>query len=182
MGGHYKSSGIAEERHRTTFAQSKTTHRKTHQLNQGLYHATILVLFRSSCPTLLSPLRSVLKPTPSQPPWTFCAGSQSTRELTPKEGTLSILLGAPCLIKRSGFRKSHLPHRSGRSDSTRKKSDRTAESIAAGQEEPGKLPLPKGLNGAVAKKFEVGAVKGLIHTRVGDGPRVLDEALLNGFA
>lgn len=33
----------------------------------------------------------------------------------------------------------------------------------------------------VTKKFEVGAVKGLIHTRVGDGPRVLgnEEALLD---
>lgn len=53
--------------------------------------------------------------------------------------------------------------------------------FAAGQEEAGKLPLPAGFNDAVAKKFEVGAVKGLIHTRVGDGPRVLDdsEALLN---
>lgn len=47
--------------------------------------------------------------------------------------------------------------------------------FTAGQEEPGKLPLPAGFNEAVAKKFEVGAVKGLIHTRVGDGPRVLGE-------
>lgn len=40
--------------------------------------------------------------------------------------------------------------------------------------------LPPGFNEAVAKKFETGAVKGLIHTRVGDGPRVLSptEALL----
>jgi diphosphomevalonate decarboxylase len=40
--------------------------------------------------------------------------------------------------------------------------------------------LPEGFNDAVAKKAEVGAVKGLIHTRVGDGPRTLDdrEALL----
>ncbi|KAI5123886.1 hypothetical protein M0805_005703 [Coniferiporia weirii] len=40
--------------------------------------------------------------------------------------------------------------------------------------------VPVGFNEAVAKKFEVGAVKGLIHTRVGDGPRVLgpEEALL----
>ncbi|KIM72212.1 hypothetical protein PILCRDRAFT_829911 [Piloderma croceum F 1598] len=38
----------------------------------------------------------------------------------------------------------------------------------------------EGFNVNVAKKFEVGAVKGLIHTRVGDGPRVLgnEEALL----
>ncbi|KAG5335197.1 hypothetical protein C0989_001899 [Termitomyces sp. Mn162] len=37
-----------------------------------------------------------------------------------------------------------------------------------------------GFNDAVAKKFDVGAVKGLIHTRVGDGPRALgpEEALL----
>lgn len=37
-----------------------------------------------------------------------------------------------------------------------------------------------GFNEAVAKPFGVGAVKGLIHTRVGDGPRVLgeEEALL----
>ena len=39
-----------------------------------------------------------------------------------------------------------------------------------------------GFNIAVAKPFGVGAVKGLIHTRVGDGPRVLgtEEALLGG--
>lgn len=38
----------------------------------------------------------------------------------------------------------------------------------------------EGFNAAVAKPFGVGAVKGLIHTRVGDGPRVLgaEEALL----
>ena len=37
-----------------------------------------------------------------------------------------------------------------------------------------------GFNEAVAKKFDVGAVKGLIHTRVGDGPRALgaEEGLL----
>ena len=42
--------------------------------------------------------------------------------------------------------------------------------------------LPDGFNAAVAKKFEVGAVKGLIHTRIGDGPRKLgeSESLLNG--
>jgi len=41
--------------------------------------------------------------------------------------------------------------------------------------------IPAGFNGAVAKKFDVGAVKGLIHTRIGDGPRTLgaEEALLN---
>ncbi|EJF55832.1 Diphosphomevalonate decarboxylase [Dichomitus squalens LYAD-421 SS1] len=38
----------------------------------------------------------------------------------------------------------------------------------------------EGFNEAVAKPFSVGAVKGLIHTRVGDGPRTLgpEEALL----
>lgn len=41
--------------------------------------------------------------------------------------------------------------------------------------------VPAGFNENVAKRFEVGAVKGLIHTRVGDGPRKLgdEEALLN---
>ncbi|KAG5639023.1 hypothetical protein H0H81_007636 [Sphagnurus paluster] len=41
--------------------------------------------------------------------------------------------------------------------------------------------LVEGFNEAVAKKFEVGAVKGLIHTKVGDGPRALgaEESLLN---
>lgn len=40
--------------------------------------------------------------------------------------------------------------------------------------------IPEGFNSAVAKRFEVGAVKGLIHTRVGDGPRRLsdEESLL----
>ncbi|KAF8187504.1 GHMP kinase [Pholiota molesta] len=40
--------------------------------------------------------------------------------------------------------------------------------------------VPEGFNAAVAKRFEVGAVKGLIHTRVGDGPRLLgdEESLL----
>ena len=40
--------------------------------------------------------------------------------------------------------------------------------------------LPSGFNESVAKKFEVGAVKGLIHTRIGDGPRKLgdEESLL----
>ncbi|KAF8913715.1 mevalonate pyrophosphate decarboxylase [Mucidula mucida] len=39
----------------------------------------------------------------------------------------------------------------------------------------------EGFNEAVAKPFEAGAVKGLIHTRVGDGPRVLsaEESLLS---
>ncbi|KAF5351694.1 hypothetical protein D9756_007747 [Leucocoprinus leucothites] len=41
--------------------------------------------------------------------------------------------------------------------------------------------VPAGFNENVAKRFDVGAVKGLIHTRVGDGPRKLgdEEALLN---
>ena len=40
--------------------------------------------------------------------------------------------------------------------------------------------LPQGFNENVAKKYEVGAVKGLIHTRVADGPRALgsEESLL----
>lgn len=48
-------------------------------------------------------------------------------------------------------------------------------------EAPGTHMLPQGFNLAVARKAEVGAVSRLIHTRVGDGPRVLDgsEALLN---
>jgi diphosphomevalonate decarboxylase len=36
--------------------------------------------------------------------------------------------------------------------------------------------VPDGFNEAVAKKFDVGAVKGLIHTRVGDGPRRLSDS------
>jgi len=43
----------------------------------------------------------------------------------------------------------------------------------------------EGFNENVSKQFEVGAVKGLIHTRVGDGPRVLsgEDSLLgeDGF-
>jgi diphosphomevalonate decarboxylase len=44
----------------------------------------------------------------------------------------------------------------------------------------GEGKLPEGFNAAVAKPFAAGAVKGLIHTRVGDGPRVLgaEDALL----
>ena len=40
--------------------------------------------------------------------------------------------------------------------------------------------LPHGFNENVAKKYEVGAVKSLIHTKVGDGPRALgtEESLL----
>lgn len=49
----------------------------------------------------------------------------------------------------------------------------------------GEGSVVEGFNVEVAKKFEVGAVKDLIHTRVGDGPRVLgnEEALLgpDGF-
>lgn len=46
--------------------------------------------------------------------------------------------------------------------------------------QPGELPLPTGFNPLVAKKFGFDAVKNLIHTRVGDGPRVLgsNDALL----
>ncbi|KAL0956649.1 hypothetical protein HGRIS_002781 [Hohenbuehelia grisea] len=42
--------------------------------------------------------------------------------------------------------------------------------------------LVEGFDERVAKRFETGAVKGLIHTRVGDGPRRLaaEEALLGG--
>ncbi|KAF4620472.1 hypothetical protein D9613_000158 [Agrocybe pediades] len=36
--------------------------------------------------------------------------------------------------------------------------------------------VPEGFNEAVAKRFEVGSVKGLIHTRVGDGPRKLSDS------
>ena len=39
----------------------------------------------------------------------------------------------------------------------------------------GSLNLPEGFNPAVAKVYESGGVKGFIHTRVGDGPRVLGE-------
>ncbi|KAL5484963.1 MVD1 [Sanghuangporus weigelae] len=49
-----------------------------------------------------------------------------------------------------------------------------------GGEQP-KGTFPSGFNEAVSKKFEPGAVKSFIHTRIGDGPRVLgaEEALLN---
>jgi diphosphomevalonate decarboxylase len=36
--------------------------------------------------------------------------------------------------------------------------------------------VPDGFNEAVAKRFDIGAVKGLIHTRVGDGPRRLSDS------
>ncbi|KAF8326683.1 GHMP kinase [Cantharellus anzutake] len=42
-------------------------------------------------------------------------------------------------------------------------------------QERGSLRLPEGFNPAVAKVYESGGVKGFIHTRVGGGPRVLDE-------
>jgi len=47
--------------------------------------------------------------------------------------------------------------------------------FGSGPEKPGQAALPAGFNDAVAKKYEEGAVKGLIHTRIGDGPRLLDE-------
>jgi len=47
-------------------------------------------------------------------------------------------------------------------------------------ESPGNGPPPVGFNKTVAKRYESGGVKSLIHTRVGDGPRILgeNEALL----
>jgi diphosphomevalonate decarboxylase len=49
-----------------------------------------------------------------------------------------------------------------------------------GAEVNAQATVPPGFNVGVALKREVGAVKGLIHTRVGDGPRALgeEEALL----
>jgi diphosphomevalonate decarboxylase len=49
-------------------------------------------------------------------------------------------------------------------------------------EGPGTPAVPAGFNLGVAKQGEVGAVSRLIHTRVGDGPRVLGdgEGLLDG--
>ncbi|KAG1736003.1 Diphosphomevalonate decarboxylase [Suillus lakei] len=57
-----------------------------------------------------------------------------------------------------------------------------AEKVVIGGQEV-QAALPEGFNEAVAKRWEVGSVKGLIHTRVGDGPRVLSdsEALLNAL-
>lgn len=43
-------------------------------------------------------------------------------------------------------------------------------------EKAGTLPLPEGFNTAVAKVAEAGAVSRLIHTCIGPGPRVLDDA------
>ncbi|KAJ7069781.1 GHMP kinase [Mycena amicta] len=40
---------------------------------------------------------------------------------------------------------------------------------------PGAGSLVPGFNANVAKTWEAGSVKGVIHTRVGDGPRVLDQ-------
>jgi diphosphomevalonate decarboxylase len=37
----------------------------------------------------------------------------------------------------------------------------------------GEMPLTPGFNSEVATKFEVGALKDLIHTKIGEGPRVL---------
>lgn len=42
-------------------------------------------------------------------------------------------------------------------------------------DQAGTLALPEGFNESVAKTHEVGAVRGLIHTQVGDAPRVLGE-------
>ncbi|THH02193.1 hypothetical protein EW145_g6780 [Phellinidium pouzarii] len=54
-----------------------------------------------------------------------------------------------------------------------------AYGLFAGTQPVGRLPA--GFNEAVAKKFEAGAVKNLIHTSVGDGPQVLgpDQSLLD---
>ena len=50
-------------------------------------------------------------------------------------------------------------------------------------ETPGTLVLPEDFNLTIAKRAEVGAVSRLIHTKVGGGPRVLDnsESLLDAF-
>lgn len=52
--------------------------------------------------------------------------------------------------------------------------------FAAGADVNAEAKIPEGFNEGVAKRFEVGAVKSLIHTRVGDGPRRLgaEESLL----
>ena len=52
--------------------------------------------------------------------------------------------------------------------------------FAGGADVNAEAKIPEGFNEAVAKRFEVGAVKSLIHTRVGDGPRRLgdEESLL----
>lgn len=52
--------------------------------------------------------------------------------------------------------------------------------FAEGADINAQTKIPEGFNEAVAKRFEVGAVKSLIHTRVGDGPRRLgdEESLL----
>ncbi|KAF9074735.1 Diphosphomevalonate decarboxylase [Rhodocollybia butyracea] len=42
--------------------------------------------------------------------------------------------------------------------------------------QPAAAPLPEGFNENVAKVWEVGSVKGLIHTKIGDGPRILAES------
>ncbi|KAJ4474966.1 GHMP kinase [Lentinula aciculospora] len=48
--------------------------------------------------------------------------------------------------------------------------------LFGGKQPEGAEELPEGFNQDVAKVWEVGSVKGLIHTRIGDGPRVLAEA------
>jgi diphosphomevalonate decarboxylase len=39
------------------------------------------------------------------------------------------------------------------------------------------MPLTPGFNSEVATKFEVAVLKDLIHTKIGEGPRVLGSAL-----
>jgi len=38
------------------------------------------------------------------------------------------------------------------------------------------MPLTPRFNSEVATKFEIGALKDLIHTKIGEGPRVLGSA------
>lgn len=40
----------------------------------------------------------------------------------------------------------------------------------------GEMSLASGFNSEVVTKFEVGALKDLIHTKIGEGPRVLGSA------
>ncbi|KAJ3985560.1 Diphosphomevalonate decarboxylase [Lentinula detonsa] len=53
--------------------------------------------------------------------------------------------------------------------------------LFGGKQPAGTTTLPEGFNEGVAKVWETGSVKGLIHTKIGDGPRVLaeGEALLS---
>jgi diphosphomevalonate decarboxylase len=46
--------------------------------------------------------------------------------------------------------------------------------LFGGDDKPGHLPLPEGFNSAIIPVFPAGSVSRLIHTAVGDGPRVLD--------